>query len=211
MMGQHPLGTARAQPPAPHTGPGPRSFLRRFLYSSLRSDTSPSPSSFSTTRARDRRAVRCFMMFPRTSAGRGGQGGGLRGAAPPSPPRPCSPSEPWNSSKSRVSSSSCSCVHSTRRVPFLGGHSHRSLPRGKAATLARGSPARVPDPPLPWEVLGAGGQPQPHQLLHHLPPRPPGCREVGQDGGDNVLACRSRRLQGRSSRCPWGSRCPPPR
>lgn len=88
VLGQHPLGAARAPPHAPpRTGPGPWLFLRRFLCSSLRSATSPSASSFSTTRARDRRAVRCFMMFPRMSAGRGGGGSGrgLWGAAPLQP------------------------------------------------------------------------------------------------------------------------------
>lgn len=86
--------------------------------------------------------------------------------------------------------------HGVRRLPRPGGSQG-------------GVPGRVSDPPLPREVLGAAGQPQLHQLLHHLPPRPPRRGEVGQDGGDDVLTCRGEqeRLQGGSP--PWGSSCPP--
>lgn len=193
--GTAPLDWSPRLPP-PITVWGPQLFLRRFLCSSLRSATNPSASSFSTTRARERRAVRFFMMFPRMSVGRGQWGGEVwQGVGPPPHIPPLgthSPSEPLNSSKSRSSSSSCSSVHSTMLVPFLcvcggggegcEGHNPGCPPGYTECSPSRGSPLGGLIPTLavgsPWRCSPAPCAPTAAPLVAVCgPAAPPGWRQ----------------------------------
>lgn len=199
--GTAPLDWSPRLPP-PITVWGPQLFLRRFLCSSLRSATNPSASSFSTTRARERRAVRFLMMFPRMSVGRGGGEGSAGSWTPPTHP------SPWNPLTIRTPELLKEPLqlqllllrpqHNVGALPMcvwggegrvvkdttLGAHlGTQSVPHHGGPHLG------VSSPPWPWEVPGAARQPHAHQLLHHLSPC--AARQLRQDGGNDVLTCGS--------------------